>query len=557
MKMISVASLIISEFRKFRDRRIDFVKPVTLITGQNGTAKSTLLGMLAQPFSFGSEKEREKQDKSAYTTNYHGLKLADYVDIAGNFYTYPCDKIFRLSKVHDTPDKRYIYETLLQGLDFRVDVDSPLKTKKLLTVKQPRGEKLRFVTGPAIQDSESISHNSGEGNFPHPVIYLSLGRLLPLAEVKDCEILRVQGKLSADESKWYVDSYKEVFSIVDEDPDVGLMDTKEKKKSVVPLTNEYDGESCSAGQDNIGRIFTALLSFRRLKEKLDDKYRGGLLLVDEIDATLHPASQVRLMNLICREAEELSLQMVATTHSLYLAEVCATRLRKQVGIVHIRKMAGNLDVLSDATIDEVMADLKNVAVPPPKRGKSSKVSVVLEDAEAVRLFQFLIKECSAYKGRLAIANIKGKKSVDKANHLSGEYLRIFADNAARISELQKLIFVPDGDMPWVVTTKNTNVVPLPGDRPIEVQIFEMLKALPEDDPFWRGCQGLNYGKSVAIGNYTGLDVADIKGVKKWYREQKPFWGSGLAVVFKKYYQMHKRACDDFIAKLGRVIARCG
>ena len=150
MKMISVASLIISEFRKFRDRRIDFVKPVTLITGQNGTAKSTLLGMLAQPFSFGSEKEREKQDKSAYTTNYHGLKLADYVDIAGNFYTYPCDKIFRLSKVHDTPDKRYIYETRLQGLDFRVDVDSPLKTKKLLTVKQPRGEKLRFVTGPAL-----------------------------------------------------------------------------------------------------------------------------------------------------------------------------------------------------------------------------------------------------------------------------------------------------------------------------------------------------------------------------------------------------------------------
>ena len=561
MKMISVASLIISEFRKFRDRRIDFVKPVTLITGQNGTAKSTLLGMLAQPFSFGLEKDRKNQDestrnKSAYISNYHGLRLCDYVDIAGNCYSYQCDMIFRLSKKHDTLDKRYIYETRLRGLDFAVDADSPLKTKKLLTVKQPRGEKLRFVTGPAFQGSESISHNSGEGNFPHPVIYLSLGRLLPLAEVKDCEISRGQGKLSTDESKWYVDSYKEVFSIVDEDPDVGLMNTKEKKKSVVPLTNEYDGESCSAGQDNIGRIFTALLSFHRLKDKLGDKYRGGLLLVDEIDATLHPASQVRLMDLICREAEELSLQIVATTHSLYLAENCATRLRKQVGLVHIRKMAGNLDVLSDAAIEEVKADLKNVALPPPKRGKVHKVSAVLEDAEAVRLFQFLVKECSAYKGKLAIANIKGKKSIDKASHLSGEYLRIFADNADRISELQKLVFVPDGDMPWVATSKNKNVVPLPGDRPIEVQIFEMLKALPEDDPFWGSCQGLNYGKSVAIGNYTNLDVADIKSVKKWYREQKPYWGSGLAVVFKKYYQMHKDACDDFIANLGRAVARC-
>ena len=122
MSMISIASLIITEFRKFRNRRIDFTKPITLITGQNGTAKSTVLGMLAQPFSFGSEKEREKQDNSAYLKNYHGLKLADCIDIAGNFYTYPCDKIFRLSKKHDTPDKRYIYQTQLQGIDFDVDV---------------------------------------------------------------------------------------------------------------------------------------------------------------------------------------------------------------------------------------------------------------------------------------------------------------------------------------------------------------------------------------------------------------------------------------------------
>ena len=33
MSMISIASLIITEFRKFRNRRIDFTKPITLITG--------------------------------------------------------------------------------------------------------------------------------------------------------------------------------------------------------------------------------------------------------------------------------------------------------------------------------------------------------------------------------------------------------------------------------------------------------------------------------------------------------------------------------------------
>lgn len=296
---ISIESLIITEFRKFKDKRIDFIKPITLITGQNGTAKSTVLGMLAQPFSFGSEKEKGEADKSVYISNYHGILLSNYVDIAGNFYTYPCDKVFRLSKKHDTPTKRYLYETKLKGLDFSKDANSPLKNKKLLTVKQPREGKLRFVTGPGL--NESISHNKGEGNFPHPVIYLSLGRLLPLAEVKQCEISPIQGKLDESESNWYVNAYKEIFSIVDETPQSELMETREKKRSVVPLTTDYDGESCSAGQDNIGRLLTALLSFRRLKQSLGDHYRGGLLLIDEIDATLHPASQVRLTKLISRE----------------------------------------------------------------------------------------------------------------------------------------------------------------------------------------------------------------------------------------------------------------
>ena len=151
---ISVKSLKIKEFRKFRDNQIDFNKPITLITGRNGTAKSTLLGMLAQPFSFDSKK-----DCSAYIDNYHGLDLTKYVDIAGNLFTYPCDKVFRLSKAHDTPDKKYLYETELDGLNLNENPDSPLKTKRLLTVRQARsGNKLRFVTGPAIEGSESISH---------------------------------------------------------------------------------------------------------------------------------------------------------------------------------------------------------------------------------------------------------------------------------------------------------------------------------------------------------------------------------------------------------------
>lgn len=552
---ISVKSLKITTFRKFHDDCVNFEKSVTLITGQNGTAKSTLLGMLAQPFSFGSEKEREKEDKSAYIGNYHGEKLADYKDIAGNFYTYQCDKIFRLSKKHDTPDKEYLYETILNGIDFKVDSGSPLKTKKLLTVQQTRGGKLRFVTGPALKDSRSVSHNSGEGNFPHPVIYLSLGRLLPLAEVKACEFTETKDVLSSEEEKWYSDSYKAIFAVVDEAPKSGLMETKEKKTSIVPFASDYDGESCSAGQDNIGRILTAILSFKRLKVKLGEKYRGGLLLIDEIDSTLHPSSQIRLIELIKNESENLSLQVVVTTHSLYLIRHCTTVLRKYVGLIHISKNGNELEVNSNATYKEIEADLKNISIPPSPPQKRQKVSILLEDAEAVRLFKYLTKQEKSLRGLLSIANVKlGKKKGD-ITHLSGQYLEIFANNADKVPELKNLVIIPDGDMPWVNGCKNPNVLSLPGNKPIEKQIFEMLKSLSATDPFWGDCNGINYKKNVVFGNCTSLESTDLSGVKRWYQSQKQYWGKELGIVFDKYYRENKTICDAFLSKLKKIINR--
>jgi len=63
---------------------------VTLIAGQNGTQKSTLLGMLAQPFSFGVPRgtTARKEDDSKYIDTYHGEVLQNYTDISGNCFMY-------------------------------------------------------------------------------------------------------------------------------------------------------------------------------------------------------------------------------------------------------------------------------------------------------------------------------------------------------------------------------------------------------------------------------------------------------------------------------------
>lgn len=49
------------------------------------------------------------------------------------------------------------------------------------------------------------------------------------------------------------------------------------KDTLAVTTQDYDWNTNSAGQDNIGKILLAILSFKRLKEKYPQAYKGGLL----------------------------------------------------------------------------------------------------------------------------------------------------------------------------------------------------------------------------------------------------------------------------------------
>ncbi len=80
----------------------------------------------------------------------------------------------------------------------------------------------------------------------------------------------------------------------------------DKKSGIGISTDYYDYLTNSSGQDNLGQILLALLSFRKLKEEQGDSWNGGILLIDEIDATLHPAAQSKLITLLTQE-EALSL----------------------------------------------------------------------------------------------------------------------------------------------------------------------------------------------------------------------------------------------------------
>jgi predicted ATP-dependent endonuclease of OLD family len=88
------------------------------------------------------------------------------------------------------------------------------------------------------------------------------------------------------------------------------------KKLLALQTDSYGHLGNSAGQDNISQIISALISFEILKEKQGLDFKGGIILIDELDSTLYAASQCKLIDILFRYARKLEIQIILTTHSI-------------------------------------------------------------------------------------------------------------------------------------------------------------------------------------------------------------------------------------------------
>ena len=86
--------------------------------------------------------------------------------------------------------------------------------------------------------------------------------------------------------------------------------SSDQKQTLGITTDSYDWESNSSGQDNIGKILLAVLSFKRLKKQYKEEYKGGILAIDEIDATLFPGSQEELIKALSYFCSKYEIQVI-------------------------------------------------------------------------------------------------------------------------------------------------------------------------------------------------------------------------------------------------------
>jgi hypothetical protein len=486
MKIIEIE---ISKFRNLSNINIIFSDRLNAIAGQNGTSKTSILGLIGHIFTF--DKEHKTLSGKNFYTNFSEIFRFAYPDF---------------DKAGD-----HVWNT---KFDIKKDVPAISYDRK----EAGKKDAIRIRVGKSER---------GSGKIKFPVIYLGMGRLFPLT-LED-NIKCNDSTFTERENKEFVDLHNEILMITDEKI-VPESITSSNKSFYAPKTEKYNHLGNSAGQDNIGQIITALISFERLRKQLENDYKGGVLLIDELDASLFPAAQMKLVEKLYKKSQELNLQIFFTTHSLEV--LTETKKHLDSKVIYLDKSSGKIAPKYDLDIEELKKDLLVLGPDALKKLKIKK-DVYCEDEEAVDMLKCILSK--DVRSNIQIYPTK----------LGWPVLKEIAKR--KIPAFNRSLIILDGD---VNNGQISNVICLPGNFGPDRLIYDFLKLC---DASVFGKIKNTYTKQFCFRDLNTLDSLTDESrkrdkLKKWYREQKKNWGRSGVNVWRLWIEQNKEIADIFEEK---------
>lgn len=492
-----IKKLDIRKFRALSNVEINFGDHVTVICGKNGTSKSSILGIVAQIFSF--DKDYVKNEE------------INFRQITGSIFKSKYSEHFRISNKFDQPGSMIVNIELHDGY---TDQNATAKLELMKRGKLPR---------PVVRNNRTREKGKNTSrNFTHPVIFLSLKRLYPIAarkyKVIDFDYL-------TKHEQYFIGLTNELLNRQSSQ----ATGTEGTISSAVAYGNNYDHESVSAGEDNAGQIILALMSFRKLKEEYTD-YKGGLLLIDEADAGLFPTAQVNLLNILDRECKSLNLQAIMTSHSPTLIEYAyqqSQQYRKKYKTIYLSNTFGSTQVMQDWSWAKISADITTKTVDAGEDTRLPQVYVYFEDKEAADFFTMLMEDQPINKFIIPLSEV----SLGCSN-----YLQLIKNRVPEFSE-RSIVCLDSDAIQRIDKEIPKTVIFLPGKLPPDQLIFEHLYNLLATDNFWKN--NLQFTRDVFTNsasevirefNISGENV-DLKVKLDAYQgDKKP------REIFKRFYQ---------------------
>lgn len=313
----------IENFRKIKDRKMKIGKKITVFSGQNGVGKSNVMSLIAS--TFGTKERRrtggtfqpEFDDFFTITNDEEYLTYKSYLKICVEGSNEFLEK--EQSCKSDNSGSRGVRIIPRQSKYYSQDSISKKELGRIV--------KDKYGIGP-------------DARIPTPSIYLSLSRLYPVGEtvVTKHNIRGNNNLLTFQADEKFIEWYEEILPNSlnkSGDSSISLIqkEINRSKQTIYGNLKDASPETQSVGQDNIGQIISALVDFYVLKQ-LSDNYKGGILCIDEIDASLHPDIQIKMFRLLKQLSNELDLQIFITTHSLtILKEIVRARNRNDEDFV--------------------------------------------------------------------------------------------------------------------------------------------------------------------------------------------------------------------------------
>lgn len=527
-----IRSVEIEQFRAFEHVSFSLGKRITAISGRNATQKTTVLGMIGQPFTISSK------DHPMY-----GCKTIDGYNFRSQFR-----EKFRISPEHDVIGEHKWKLLLHNG----IYAQNYYSVESIARKQKGHAPTLRFWN--------AESRASGAGYVQLPVYFLSLSRLFPIGETTKTQ--SIPSTLTAEELEYCITTYRTILSIQSMigTPSVGIERAAASRIFAGVSDDTHDIFTNSAGEGNIMRIILAVLSFKRLKEQYGRDYKGGILLIDELDATLYGFSQTKLVEYLWRVASDYKIQIVFTTHSpiiLKSVNKYQRRERQDKGInlppyaydTSIVYLEPNYNTEGKRTImpqnisssSELSSALNDINLTIPADG--NKVNVYCEDARAVAFLRYLL-HCS-----LGI-NLDLFMSFIDIDLGWTNYVQLAEK---RVPEFRNNIIVLDGDVPQKpkyrlkqrVIAESGNFLFLP--LVIEKDVFALLKdhaAFAKFQNNYSRMPSFNY--DICFNNWPlETEHYETNDFKHWYSQAEAALGD-QTTLFEFWLSEHHIEADAFV-----------
>ena len=487
------------EFRAFKDINIDIGKSLTLIAGHNATGKSTLLGLL------GHSAELKKSI---------GTPL-----IKDSFRT-EFSELFQSSKKHDRTHSNVceIFFSDINNFDKETDERFYRVTWQKYKKDDPEPTRFRLIPTKFINFPKKTRR---EGKVAWPTLYLGLSRLYPLGECDGSPAVNSKSKIPNNDP-WILRNYVSILNLDPQLHDIkSFVDSThndvKRKKFINVITSQYDYLCNSAGQDNLSQILNALLSFKLLKEHYASKnlaWEGGMLLIDEVDATLHPAAQNKLIDLFHEVSASIGIQIIFTTHSLSLIEHFLEKFPQKNNngcrLVYLTSANGKLSNETSMTTGGIKADM---LLSDPAKIVASKTLLYSEDPET----------------RWFIENIAPSSIVERIYFIDTDFSCDQLLKMHRQDDYFKTVIIAvDGDVAQekiAALPGNDNIIKLPGDVRPERMLYKYLLSLDPAHPLWPKGMQIGFTRKAIIE--YGPDSAEYnqndkerERDKAWFRKNK-------------------------------------